>query len=292
MQTPMDKLAPSLQPDPERLVERTRTTPGDAAGNRALARAATQHAAALPSGRGLTANRSILAHAAAPRQLMRLVAKLPTNKGEFTIDTYDLHENDNGDTAKRCGLEIEATFESPFWLRSSKIGFVQVMKVTKNGVPYLFTNEVNRQTNVGSGDAGWVVDRVGGKKWGFYGMNDDETPGGNMRLGMRTDSAATDAYLYDKVGLSRAVGMTIDCTAMSFAVDIEHGKYLGGFSWGWSIDAAGTMTAKRPAVAQMGDVQIAAIKGWNAQAALANVPDRNAPGQELLPEPVTQRRLW
>ena len=72
---------------------------------------------------------------------------------------------------------------------------------------------------------------------------------------------------------------------MTYAVDIEHGTYLGGFSWGWSIDASGTLAAKPLAAAAMGSVQRQAIVNWNKQAELTDVSKRNAAGQATLPVP-------
>ena len=206
---------------------------------------------ARPPSRGLTSDRAALAQQLARtstprRRIARLTHTVTTKQGEFTIDNYDLHETAAGDVQKRCGINIDVKYESPTSLRSTQIGFVQVMKVTKDGTPYLFSNEKPRATKEFSFDEGWTVDRVAGKTRGFYGMNDDLTASGtNYWSGSRTDdTTATDAKMHDKVGLNRAPGQEIDCQAMTYAVDIEHGTYLGGFSWGWSIDAAGTLAAK------------------------------------------------
>ena len=267
------------------------SSPAPPVGNRELARAVSE-LPARPRGRGLTSDRGVLARqiartSAARRQIARLTHKVTTTQGEFTIDNYDLHEDAAGDVQKKCGINIDVKFESPTSLRSNKIGFVQVMKVTKDGTPYLFGNEKPRATGTGSGDEGWTVDRLSGKTQGYYGMNDDlNASNTNYWAGTRTDdTTATDAKMHDKVSLSRSPAQEIDCQAMTYAVDIEHGVYLGGFSWGWSIDKAGTLAAKAVASAAMGDTQRAAIVGWNKQAALSDTAKRNAAGQAKLPVP-------
>jgi hypothetical protein len=207
-----------------------------------------------------------------------------------------LHETAPGDVQKRCGINIDVTFTSPTSVKSNQIGFVQVMKVTKDGTPYLFSNEKPRATKEFSGDEGWTVDRLQGKTQGYYGMNDDlNASNTNYWAGSRTDdTTATDAKMHDKVGLSRSPGQEIDCQAMTYAVDIENGAYLAGFSWGWSIDASGALAAKPIASAAMGSVQRQAIVNWNKQAALSDVSKRNAAGQATLPVPpdLTAKKPW
>ena len=131
------------------------------------------------------------------------------------------------------------------------------------------------------------MDRLKGKTQGYYGMKDDLTASDtNYWAGSRTDdTTATPAKMHDKVGLSRAPGQEIDCEAITYAVDIEHGTYMGAVSWGWSIDASGTVVAKPVASAEMGESQRTAIGRWNKQAGQADVKKRNAPNQATLPPP-------
>jgi hypothetical protein len=170
---------------------------------------------------------------------------------------------------------------------SNKIGFVQMMKCLKgDGTPLLFENEKPRATDAKSGDEGWAVDRLADNKWGYYGMNDAGTAGSKLTLGSRTDATTSvDAWMHDRIMLAREAGKTAGCTAMTFAIDIEHGTYLGGFSWGYSVDASGKVTTLALGEALMGDVQKAAIKGWNTQAGLKDAAKRNAPDQKRLPAP-------
>ena len=257
---------------------RTASRPSTAsAGNRAVARCAAR-AAKLPPGRGATG-------ATARRRLLRAATKVQSY-GEFSIDNYDPVDTDkDNDTTKTCGINIDVTYTSPESIRSNKIGFVQMMKCLKgDGTPLLFANEVARATDAKSGDEGWAVDRLKGMKWGYYGMEDTGLAGSNLKLGSRTDkTTSTDAFMHDKIQLGREAGKTAGCTAMTFAIDIEHGNYLGGFSWGYSVSADGKVTANTLGPAVMGKVQYAAIRGWNTQAELKDATKRNAPSQELLP---------
>lgn len=255
-------------------------------GNRAVSRAVVNVSA--PAGRGLRPDGSLVARLAlAGRRVLARAPKKIESYGTFEIDNYDPVDTDkDNDTTKSCGINIDVKYTPPPNIKSTKIGFVQMMKCLKgDGTPLLFDNEVPRATDAASGDAGWAVDRLKNKKWGYYGMEDTGVGGSNLTLGSRTDKdTAVDAKMHDKITLGRQAGKTAGCTAMTFAIDIEHGKYLGGFGWGYSVDASGKVTGNELKEVQMGEVQEAAIKAWNAQSKLKDAAKRNAADQQLLPE--------
>jgi hypothetical protein len=239
-----------------------------------------------PPGRGLRSESALVLARATRRR--RQLMRVPKQVGSFSIDNYDEVDSDPGnDSQKTCGVNIDVTFHPPEGLKSNKIGFVQMMKCLKgDGTPLLFPNESPRATTVDSGDAGWAVDRLAGRKWGYYGMDDPGTAGGNLTLGSRTDATTfTDAWMHDKIQLGRDAGKPAGCTAMTFAIDIEHGKYLDGFAWGYSVSADGKVTKNPLGSAYIGDLQRAAIQGWNTQAGLQDAAKRNAADQQLLPVP-------
>jgi hypothetical protein len=258
--------------------------PAPALSNRAVARSLTDQPA--PPGRGLRPDAAIARLASPRRAIARTATKIETY-GTFSIDNYDPVDSDkDNDTNKSCGINIDVTYTPPPHIKSNKIGFVQMMKCLKgDGTPLLFENEKPRATDAASGDEGWAVDRLKNMKQGYYGMEDNGTAGGNLKLGSRTDKDnAVDAFMHDRISLGRQAGKTAGCTAMTFAIDIEHGKYLGGFCWGYSVDASGKVTGNPLVAGEMGDVQRAAIKAWNAQAKNTDRTKRNAPDQQLLPE--------
>ena len=257
-----------------------------ALGNRAASRVVVNVTA--HTGRGLRPDGSLVARLAlAGRRVIARAPKKIESYGTFEIDNYDPVDTDkDNDTTKSCGINIDVTYSPPPHIKSNKIGFVQMMKCLKgDGTPLLFDNEVPRATDAASGDAGWAVDRLKNKKWGYYGMADSGAGSSNLTLGSRTDNdTKVDATMHDTITLGRQAGKTAGCTAMTFAIDIEHGKYLGGFGWGYSVDASGKVTGHELKEVEMGAVQEAAIKAWNAQSKLKNAAKRNAADQQLLPE--------
>ena len=279
-------VAPKSKRSPEEEAQKPAPVAPPLLGNRAVSRAVVK--VSPPQGRGLHPDSSMVARVALAGQ--RVLARAPTkieSYGTFEIDNYDPVDTDkDNDTTKSCGINIDVKYTPPPHIKSNKIGFVQMMKCLKgDGTPLLFDNEVPRATDAASGDAGWAVDRLKGKKWGYYGMEDSGAGGGNLTLGSRTDKDnSVDAKMHDKITLGRQAGKTAGCTAMTFAIDIEHGKYLGGFGWGYSVDATGKVTGNELKEVEMGEVQEAAIKAWNAQSKLKDAAKRNAADQQLLPE--------
>jgi hypothetical protein len=223
-----------------------------------------------------------------PKAIAR--TELKTNGGSFKIDNYVETDTDkDNDTDKRVGANIDINFTPAESVTSDKISFVQIMKTTKAATPYLFENEKPRATDAKSGDAGWAVDRLKGRKSANYGQDNDGTAGNTTRFGHRkskTDFA--DAWMNDGIGLSRQKGKEISSNATTFALDNTHSKYLGGVAWGFTTDATGKTVKKAEAIQSMGDpggVQKSALEKWNEQAGLADTSKRNHPDQEKVTVP-------
>lgn len=217
-------------------------------------------------------------------------ADLRTNGGIFKVTNYSENDSDPGhDTDKSVGAKIDITFTPAETVVSNKISFVQIVKPLKDGTSYLFENMKPRATDARSGDAGWAVDRVAGKKSANYAQQNDGTAGGNTIFGKRTDRTTwTDAWMHDDANLNRKQGKTLSMSFTTFALDNTNNKYLGAISWGAATTAAGATTKKTEAVFAQGNpggVQKAALEGWNKQAALADTSKRNAPDQERVPVP-------
>jgi len=224
-----------------------------------------------------------------PKTIAR--GELKTNGGSFKIDDYVERDTDkdNNPDLKRVGANIEITFTPAESVTSDKISFVQIMKTTKDDTPYLFENEKPRATDAASGDAGWAVDRLKGKKSANYAQDNDGSAGGNTRFGHRKSKTdVADAWMHDDISLSRTKGQKMAVNATSFALDNTGGKYLGGVTWGFTTDATGKTVKKAEAIQSMGDpggVQKSALEKWNEQADLADTSKRNAPDQEKVKVP-------
>lgn len=209
--------------------------------------------------------------------------KFPNGSASFDVSPYDVVDSDNNhDSARQVGLDIGVSYSPDASLRTSKIGFVQVMKTQKDGSAYLFANERDRATDASSGSEGWVIDHLKGKKSPVYGQNDDGSTGSTTSFGWSTWYWSKAATMKDAVRLNRAVGQSVEVDAVTYAFDETNSTYLGGVSWGFKTSSAGKTESKAPALHASGNpagVQKAALQKWNEQAALTDVAKRNAPTQ-------------
>jgi len=214
-----------------------------------------------------------------------LLARVKFDNGgpSFDVSPYDVVDSDNNhDSARQVGLDIGVSYSPAASLRTSKIGFIQVMKTQKDGSAYLFANERDRATDATSGSEGWVIDRLKGKKSPVYGQNDDGSTGSTTSFGWSSWYWSKAATMKDAVRLNRAVGQSVEVDAVTYAFDETNSTYLGGVSWGFKTTSAGKTESKAPALHSSGNpsgVQKAALEKWNAQAALTDVAKRNAPDQ-------------
>lgn len=234
----------------------------------------------------------LLARAVAKRTLAR--ATIKNGSAKFEVSPYRKHlpKEDGKDTARKVGVEVGIKYTPAKGVYSDKIAFVQTMKTTKDGAAYLFANETPRATDVTSGEAGWVVDRLAGRDSPIYGQDDDGTASGTITFGYNKKGRWFDkvqkAKMEDYVELNRAQGQTVTVDAVTWAFDETGGRYLGGVFWGFSTDAGGTTTLTRPGLFAAGNpsgVHRAALVKWNEQSLLDDVNQRNSPTQARITVP-------
>ena len=117
---------------------------------------------------------------------------------------------------------------------------------------------------------GWYIDRIEGRKWGYYGRNDNGTFGGNLNPGNNTDPA----ILFDTPSRGEAEPwLEFWWQAVSVPVCIDddatcENKLLGFYFWGFTVDNAGIMGGPLNAVAweNLDQSVFDAVSEWNTQA--------------------------
>jgi hypothetical protein len=118
---------------------------------------------------------------------------------------------------------------------------------------------------------GWYIDRLTGKKWGYYGRNDD----GSFASTLSPGNNNTPAVLFDSP--SRPSSMAgIWWQAVSASVSIDAGNsscnnnLLGYYYWSWIVNQDGTISddniIQLVARENLHLVLDAAISAWNTQA--------------------------
>jgi hypothetical protein len=117
---------------------------------------------------------------------------------------------------------------------------------------------------------GWYIDRVEGRKWGYYGMNDDGTFASYLTPG----SATTNAILGDEPSRPESEPwLGFWWQAVSAPVCIQsssscNNRLLGYYFWSWMVEANGHVPAPFHGNAWKSlDAELLnAVSEWNAQA--------------------------
>jgi hypothetical protein len=126
------------------------------------------------------------------------------------------------------------------------------------------------------------VDRLSGKKQGWYGMKDDGT-NSSMLTAWKNSAPATPATMQDRASWNQP-NTTWQFEAMVVCRSgTDIGKVYAALTWGFSVDADLTLTEQTPTVTNKQSTEAtAAVSKWNDQAA-GSTFDRNTPGQMSLP---------
>lgn len=173
--------------------------------------------------------------------------------------------------------DIRLTFTPTSEMNCGEIGFVQAVRhVAAKGGASLNTTQgyTGRMTK-----AGWTVDRKFGNADGWYGYNNNGTPGGSVSPGS-APTLLIPATMHDRViqGVSDCSFDFETCAICKAGQDA--GKVYSAFHWGFDVDAANHLTSHKTSESGSPSAQFAeAIASWNVQAA-GTAP--NAPGQKPL----------
>ncbi|MGQ0779162.1 MAG: hypothetical protein ACT4NY_32905 [Pseudonocardiales bacterium] len=126
------------------------------------------------------------------------------------------------------------------------------------------------------------VDRLGGKKHGWYGIKDDGTPG-TMLTTWRKSAPATPATMQDRVSWNKPNTTWQFETMVVSRSGTDIGTVYAAVTWGFSVDADLTLTEQAPTVTNKQSTEATtAVRRWNDQAT-GSPFDRNNPNQTPLP---------
>jgi hypothetical protein len=150
----------------------------------------------------------------------------------------------------------------------SPVGYIQIVRnydLDDGTYIYPTSEKEDRATAYG-----WYIDRVEGRKWGYYGMNDNGTFASYLTPG----SATTNAVLGDEPARSEAEPwINFWWQAVSAPVCIQassscSNRLLGYYFWSWRVDQSGHVPAPFHANAWKElDTEVKnAISEWNIQA--------------------------
>lgn len=163
---------------------------------------------------------------------------------------------------------------------ADEIAFIQTIRLVEtasgsNKDP----DETNKKRQTPSATS---VDRISGKKQGWYGMKDDGT-NSSMLTTWKNSTPTTPATMQDRASWNQP-NTTWQFEAMVVCRSgTDIGKVYVALTWGFSIDAELTLTEQTPTVTNKQSTEAtAAVSTWNDQAA-GSTFNRNTPGQLSLP---------
>lgn len=175
--------------------------------------------------------------------------------------------------------DVDITFNPDSKMHCDEIAFVQALKfsdVASHASVETIPNYVQRRTG-----AGWTLDRIDQRQYGWYGYNNSGRPGGNVSPG-KAPSPLTPATLHDTPSDTRpnSVFDFETCAICRAGTDVN--KIYGCFHWGFNVDAANHLKSRptSEAAAPSGEFS-ESVKQWNVQAA-GPAATRNDPAQQPL----------
>ncbi|HKR52459.1 MAG TPA: hypothetical protein VJT72_23360 [Pseudonocardiaceae bacterium] len=164
---------------------------------------------------------------------------------------------------------------------ADEIAFIQTTRLveTASGANGNYT-ESNRTRQT---PAATSVDRLGGKKQGWYGMTMDNGTGSGTLTVWKKSAPATPARMRDRASWNQPNTTWQFETMVVCRSGADAGTVYAAVTWGFTVDADLTLTEHARTVTNKQSTEAtAAVDKWNDQATGSAV-HRNAPGQLPLP---------
>lgn len=209
-------------------------------------------------------------------------AKTGGQYGEIKITVGTVNNGVKG--SKRGDYPIEITFKpDTAVVKADEIAFIQRVRLVDTATG---ANKDWDATNIGrQTDRKSSIDRLSGKKQGWYGMEDDASNGSHLKKWTKAMGAAGEAWMEDNPGAQlESTTWEFETAAVSRA-GTDAGTVYAVVTWGFSYDDDMKVTALPNKIFNKQSADFtSAVDKWNAQAkgpaASSNVP---AGGQVELP---------
>lgn len=202
--------------------------------------------------------------------------------GAFGEIKIDVTGQKNGTASDNYEYEVEITFKpDKAACKADQIAFIQRVRLvdTATGAnkDWDATNKKRATKRQSS------IDRINPREQGWYGFNDDENDGSNVKSWRRANATPDHAWMYD--GPNADIPNTtweFETAAVSRAGP-DVGMVYATVTWGFTVDNALKLTPLPNKVFNKPTTDLVdAVAAWNAQAA-GPAADRNAPNQKSLP---------
>ena len=170
---------------------------------------------------------------------------------------------------------------------ADEIAFIQTVRLieTTNG-SNTDPKKTNKKRQTPSATS---VDRLPGKKQGWYGMKDDGTGSAKLTVWM-ISAPATPATVQDRPSWCQPDTTWEFETMVVCHSGADAGTVYAALTWGFTVDANLTLTEQAHTVTNKQSTEATtAVSLWNNQAA-GSPADRNSPGQ--IPLPTLKQAQW
>ncbi|MGH3755361.1 MAG: hypothetical protein ACRDRP_22235 [Pseudonocardiaceae bacterium] len=164
---------------------------------------------------------------------------------------------------------------------AEEIAFIQTTRLVETASG---SNEDHKETNKKrQTPSATSVDRIGGRKQGWYGMTMDNGMGSGTLTVWKKSAPATPATMRDRASWNQPNTTWQFETMVVCRSGADAGKVYAVVTWGFTVDADLKLTEQPRTVTNKQSTEATTAVGkWNDQAA-GTVVDRNAPGQIPLP---------
>ncbi|MGH3874484.1 MAG: hypothetical protein ACRDSR_23775 [Pseudonocardiaceae bacterium] len=210
-------------------------------------------------------------------------AKVTAGAAFGTLATK-VDERTDGDEATRTlyAYQITITFTpDTAAVDADEIAFIQTTRLvdTASGAD-MDRKETSKKRQTPSATS---VDRLGGKKQGWYGMMMDNGTGSGALTVWSKSAPATPATMRDRASWIQPDTTWQFETMVVCRCGADVGTVYAVVTWGFTVDADLTLTEQPPMVTNKQSTEAtAAVRKWNDQAA-GPAANRNAPDQIPLP---------
>jgi hypothetical protein len=200
----------------------------------------------------------------------------PAKKGTWSIT----QNSTDGSASTPYRSAVRLTFSpDPAQVNCSEIAFVQGVRHVDSSTSASVNPIPTYQSRMTS--AGWTLDRINQRKYGWYGYNNDGTPSGLVTPGS-SPSPLTNAVLRDTPTNSIPNSSLSFETCAICRTGTDSGTIYGCYTWGFDVDSSYHVTdhASAEQASPSADFN-EVVSSWNAQAA-GPAARRNAPDQQPL----------
>lgn len=210
-------------------------------------------------------------------------AKVAAGAAFGTLETK-VDERIDGDQATgtlyACRINITFTPDTAV-IDADEIAFIQTTRLVETAGG---SNEDHKETNKKrQTPSATSVDRIGGKKQGWYGMTMDNGTGSGTLTVWKKSAPATPARMRDRASWNQPNTTWQFETMVVCRSGADAGTVYAVVTWGFTVDADLKLTEHARTVTNKQSTEATTAVGkWNDQAAGSAV-DRNAPGQISLP---------